>query len=340
MPSLPRRILVIRRRALGDLLVSLPVLEHLRRIYPKAELTLLVDAPLRAVAALSPAVDEVLSFDRRALRGIPARLAWLRRLRAAHYDLVLDLHGTPQTARWCFWSGAPMRVGRERRWRSWAYNRLLRPTRGEPPRFAGEVFLDWIRALGEDPGVWAPAKLKLPSWRGVREAAPRILLNPSATWSAKAWPQAHWSELARLCAQEFAARVELVWGPGEEPLRDAILSSAGAAATALPPTDLPQLAAELADCDLLVSGDSGPKHLAVAVGVPTLTLFGSTNPLGWQPPGEMHRALFVAELACRPCDLRLCPVAGHPCLDTIAPSSVLAQARQLLHAAKERGHLA
>jgi heptosyltransferase-2 len=77
--------------------------------------------------------------------------------------------------------------------------------------------------------------------------------------------------------------------------------------------------------------------LAVALGLPTLTLFGSTDPRGWQPPGQLHRALFDAQLSCRPCDLKLCPVAGHPCLDALMPSSVLVEAKALLHAARERG---
>lgn len=339
----PRRILVIRRRAVGDLVVSMAVPAALRRRWPDARIDLLADRGPHAAAEGSPHVDEVVVYDRRAHNEAAwwrqPRLAWrwLRGLRERHYDLVLDLMGTPQTAAWTWATRAPLRVGRRRRWRSWAYNQLVEPPAA--PRFAGEVFLDWVRALGIDPGPWEPVPLVLEP--GQLEAAsaaahalrpgdgPLVALVPGALHRpASAWPLEHFGELARALAVA-GARVLVAWGPGEEPRRDSVLRLAGGAAAALPPTQLRELAAWLAACDLVITTDTGPKHIAVAMGTPILGLYGSTNPEGWHPPGEAHRALFE-EVPCRPCDLEVCPVAGHPCLDGLAPGRVLQAAREML----------
>jgi len=159
------------------------------------------------------------------------------------------------------------------------------------------------------------------------------LLNPSASWSARAWPLEHFAKLARLLA-ENDIDVAVAWGPGEERARDRVLELAGGAARALPDTTLRELARTLNDFDLLITTDSGPKHIAVAQGTPTLTLFGSTAPAGWQPPGRLHAGL-VNEVECHPCDLTECPVPGHPCLDELLPERVHACALELLNRGRE-----
>ena len=335
----PERILVIRRKAIGDVLVSMAVPRALRRRWPAAELTLVVDRFAAPVVEGSPHVDHLLVYDRKAQsQGRPEeRLAafgaWIERLRATKADLTVDLMGTPQTALWTRVSGAPERVGPDKRWRRWAYTRVVDRPRIEG--FAGERFLDWVRALEVDPGPWTPTPV--PRDDGLDRAAdeglgtrhPRVILNPSATWSAKAWPTAHFAELARRLREGGVGAVFVAWGPGEEALRDQVVSGSGGAAEAMPPTTLPELAAWLARADLLVTTDSGPKHLAVGEGTPTLTLFGSTNPVGWQPPGAQHRWL-THPADCHPCNLLECVVEGHPCLDDLLPERVAEEALTML----------
>lgn len=338
------RILLIRRKAVGDVLVSMAVAAELRRRYPHAHLGLVVDRFAAPAVEGSPLLDEVLVYDRAAMqRGHAVRravvaLGWLRRLRRGRWDTVLDLMGTPQTALWAYSTGAPVRVGRSRRFRSWAYTLPLARPQG-PPRFAGDVFLDWVRALGVADATWRP--VPIPRADAVEQttgasiarpatgAGPRIVLNASATWPAKAWPLPHFAALAGLLRSRLDATVLLAWGPGEEAARDWLVERAAGALTALPATDLVQLAAHLARVDLLITTDSGPKHIAVAEGTPTLTLFGSTDPRGWQPPGPRHDWI-THEVACRPCDLTHCPVAGHPCLDLLLPDEVAQAAADFL----------
>lgn len=334
----PERILIIRRKAVGDILVSLAVAEELRRRWPRVHLEMVVDRFAADLLAEYATLDDLLVHDPRSTDQGPLRqraaalLGWIRRLRAGRYDVVLDLMGTPQTAAWTRSTGAPVRVGRARRGRAWAYTHLL-PARGDA-RFAGEVFLDWVRALGVIASPWRPVPPVPPRPRSPLRGRPaRVVLNPSMSWPAKAWPLQHFRELAARLSGEEGAEVCVAWGPGEEPLRDAIVE--GGRATALPPTGLRELARELEEADLVIGTDSGPKHLAVAMGTPTLTLFGSTDPRGWQPPIAGHRAL-THPVDCHPCNLRECPVPGHPCLDDLRPATVARTAAAML-ASRARG---
>ncbi len=335
----PARILVIRRKALGDALVSLPAVLRLREAFPEAEVDLVVD---RGFAPLFAGLDPRL----RILAWPPAGggpLAWVRELRARRYDLVLDHLGSPRTAFWTAASGAPLRVGYDLRWRRLAYN-LLVPRNRQAGRavaaFAGEAFLDPLRALGLAPPPWRPAALAPPPeaslgrdylgwrdrWRRSRPR-PRAGLILSASWSAKAWPA---REAARLCGLLEAAGIRplLIMGPQDADLEERLRREAPAADFA-PPTDLLELSDLLVRLDLLVATDTGARHLAATLGVPTVTLYGPTDPRGWNPVGPDHVAVRTGE-PCSPCNLTICPVPGHPCLDGLSAETVLGAAATLL----------
>jgi ADP-heptose:LPS heptosyltransferase len=312
------------------------VARAVRQEWPAARISFVVDRPALDVVRGSGFVDDVVVYDRRDYaEGPPWRkarrtLQWISSLRGARPDIVLDLLATPQTALWTAATGAAVRVGPRSRGRTWAYNRVVEPESGV--KFAGERFLDWVRALGIDPGPWRPhapasaiaagatGDLNLPD-------GAFVILNPAATWPSKAWPADSFAELARQLASRFVVR--LAWGPGEESLRDEIVERASGAVEPLPATSLAELGAWIGRAALMVTTDSGPKHLAVAMGTPTLTLFGSTDPRGWQPPGAPHRWL-THPVSCHPCDLVTCPVPGHPCLDALTPSRVAAEVENML----------
>ena len=346
MIETPRTVLVIRRKAIGDVIVSMDVVRALHERWPEARIHLVVDRFAAPVVEGSPLLDGVLVYDRRALASgnVVSRLralgSWIARLRSVRADLAVDLMGTPQTAQWAFASGARTRVGPRKRLRTWAYTHVVQP-RAESV-FAGERFLDWVRALDVDPGPWRPQPIEVPAAERERVAAarsvrgggdrPLAVLNASATWPAKAYPLDHFARVGRMLAE--TADVALAWGPGEESAVEHIVREAGGAVWPLPPTDLIELAAWLDQASVVVTTDSGPKHLAVAQGTPTVTVFGSTDPAGWQPPGPRHRAL-TNPVDCHPCNLLECPVPGHPCLDALDPRAVAEAARALLASGKD-----
>jgi len=329
-PRPVRRILAIRRKALGDALVTLPAVGALAAAYPGARLDLVIDRPFAPLLADLARGLHVVVWPP-AERGP----AFVQRLREAGYDLVVDFLGSPRTALWTALSGAPLRVGYDLPRRRWAYNvRVPRNRVGgrRVVQFAGEAFLDPLRALGLAPGPWRPggasARAVDPGALGTayrewdaarRRTAPTAALVFSATWPAKAWPAAHVAALAELLAAAGVGAL-VVPGPADAELVAGVLAAAPDIPVA-PPTNLPELAHLLAGCAVLVGTDSGARHLAALLGTPTVTLFGPTDPGGWNPDHPRHVAV-TNPVPCAPCDLQRCPVAGHPCLDDLAPRRV------------------
>ncbi len=333
-----RRVLIIRRRALGDALVSLPAVLALRDALPHAALDLVVDRALTPLFSDQDGIN-VIPWDGRDRWSTPR---WIQRLRRRRYDLVLDYLSTPQTAMWTALSGARWRVGFDLRWRSWAYNvRVPRygGERTELRQFAGESFVDPLRVLGLDPEPWQPqlclefsADVLGTSYREwisslVDRSRPHVGIVLSATWPAKAWPLREAAVLVRELMGE-GATVILLPGPGEKGLLQPLIDEVPEVLCA-PSTDLRELSDLMSRLDLLVSTDSGPRHLAAAVGVPTVTLYGPTDPTGWNQEHPLHVAVRTGE-TCSPCDLNTCPLADHPCMTQLTAKSVGEAVRAVL----------
>lgn len=330
-----RRVLVVRRRALGDALVTLPAVMALREALPDARIDLVLDR------VLAPLFDALPGVTLRPWDGATRTATWVHDLRRRRYDLVIDYLSTPRTAVWTALSGARLRVGYDLRWRSWAYNVRVprRSGRGPVRQFAGESFADPLRALGLRPPPW---RARLPfafgdtdlgaTYRAWRDAhltgpGPRVGLALSATWPAKAWPLDRAADLARTLA-DTGHDVILLPGPGEEPGFAPLRREAPRLLWA-PPTELRELADLLGRLDVLVATDCGPRHLAAARSTPTVTLFGPTDPVGWNQEHPLHVALRTGE-PCSPCDLESCPVPGHPCLANLGADKVIDAVRTVL----------
>ncbi len=340
-----RRILAIRRKALGDALVTWPAVLRLAASFPRARIDLVVDRPFAPLLEGLAGPVRVVAWPP---DGEGGTAGWTRRLRDAGYDLAIDWLGSPRTALWTALSGAPVRVGYDLRWRRWAYNVVVpRNRQGDVAlaQFAGEGFLDPLRALGLAPAPWAPmppapAEAPAGEWAAwlaawVRREGPRLGVVLSATWPAKAWPPEHAVRLVEL-ARTAGAALLLIPGPGDETIVQAVAARAPAA-TVAPPTTLPQLAQLLPTLDLLVATDSGARHLAALLGVPTVTLFGPTDPRGWNRAHPDHVAVRTGE-PCSPCDLTECPLPGHPCMRRLTGDLAWAKVQALLSArGRDRG---
>ncbi len=343
-----RRILVIKLRAIGDVLMSVPVVENLRETFPEARIDFLTEREPAPVLRSHPAVDEVIVFDRRAVEEAgplrAAKLGWrlIREVRNRSYDLVIDLFGNPRSAIVTWLSGAQLRVGFDWRVRRRAYNVVV-PSRASEVHEV-EFNLDALRALGievrtkqlrfvvsgdaeaEADGFFRESRL------GSR---PVIALNPGGGWATKRWPIGYFSSLAERIVESVGRDVLVLWGPGEIELAREVQRRARVPVHLLPQTDLTGLAAYIKRCEALVTNDSGPMHLAAALGVPTVAIFGPTQPELQGPWQVACRVVRQETLSCLGCNLTECRT--RECMRGLPVEQVFAALADLLGLASSPG---
>jgi lipopolysaccharide heptosyltransferase I len=310
------RIALVKLSSLGDVVHALPVAATLKAARPDARLTWIVERREAAVLRDHPALDEVLVVDTRGWRRArtPRDLlaaardvrAARRRLRLAPCDVAIDLQGLIKSGLLTAATGAPRRIGFHRKWRREPVSVLFATEQVVPPvdRHVVEQYLALLRPLGITtprmefhlPTVPA-AEARVDDWLASAGLKPRqrlVVLNPGAGRADKRWPVARFAELAARLGHDAGAHVVVVWGPGEESAARAIVAGAGAAgprALLAPPTDLHELLALLRRASVMVAADTGPLHLAAALGIPCVGLYGPTSAARNGPYGAGHRAL-------------------------------------------------
>jgi ADP-heptose:LPS heptosyltransferase len=317
-------LLAVRLRALGDVVLTIPALRALKRGHPEARLEVVTDPRYAGLLEWLPEVDRVWPLERSALS------AWklAGRLRRQRYDWALDFFGNPRSAMLVSLCGARATAGFDLRGRRYAYQvRVPRDAPGPAGtrEHASAAHLRLARAAGAVADD-EPARLPLPAAAreqgvrllreaGVMRPARTVGLVAAGTWATKTWPASHASLLARRLL-EAGREVVVISGPGEEAVTATVLRLAPGARQ-LPPCDVPALAGAIANLEAVVGTDSGPRHLAAALDVPTYAWFGPTHPETWQPPGERH-GYWRAPLPCAGCDRVACP--HWSCLPALSPA--------------------
>lgn len=300
------RILLIQLRRIGDVLMTTPAVRALREALPAAHIAYLTEAPSNAVLRCSPRINAVKL--RPARQGLWGHLRLMRELRRERYDVVIDFFSNPRSAQLAWATGAPRRIGFGFAGRRWAYTdpveteqgrryaaahkaALLAPLGIAVPSLLPEVF------LGPEHRAYAE---RLVEELGVREGDLLVALCPVSRQPYKVWPARHFARIADVLIERYGAKVLLFWGPGEEHFANAV--RAGMAHAALPDypvPDLLQMAALLERCHLYVGNDNGPRHFAIAVGTPTVAVFGRPFPENWTPPGEPSHVAVAHDPGCK-----------------------------------------
>jgi ADP-heptose:LPS heptosyltransferase len=335
----------IRLRQFGDVLATLGALAALRRGVPGARIVYVVDEAYHEVLRGVDFVDELLPSPPRVdgPGALAAYMEFVRVVRRMRPSAVLDFHGNARSALLTALSGARVRVGFEVRLRRRAYTAVEpRAVFDESGAVVPRTALDAALALAARAGAVAGARGELPEIRvagadlarartrltaaGVParavEAGRVVGLNPGNPYPAKAWPRERFVALARGFA-DAGRHCVVLWGPREEDAARAIVDDAGDGVSLAPATRLGDLPALVRALALVVTIDSGLKHLAVCVRVPTVTLFGPTGPREWHMGTDRDRTLWRG-LSCSPCRRRECPF-GAPCMD-FTPLDVLTAA--------------
>jgi lipopolysaccharide heptosyltransferase I len=291
------RILIVRLTAIGDCLHGLPVLCALRDAMPDAHLSWVVEGRTAELLARHPAVDAVVQVPRRWLKSPVAIWRARRQLQALRPDVAIDLQGLTKSAIAAWLSGAPVRIGfagRDGREASrWLNNTLIEPMMTH----VVDRNLELLRPLDILPDA---IRFGLPAFSGEAPAVARYLrdrglesgfalINVGAGWPSKRWPADRFAEVARYLGERYHLRSVIAWAGAEERLSaDQIVVSAGAFAHLAPPTSLTELAALCQRAKFFIGCDTGPLHLAAAVGTPSIALFGPTSARRNGPYGEPH----------------------------------------------------
>lgn len=331
----PLRILVTRLRYLGDVILTTPAVAALKNRYPEAEIHFAAERPYADILEKNPDLDCIIRLSRDARRAI-GEIAKIRSLR---YTACIDLFYNPRSALLLFLSGIPIRAGGSKRLRGRLYTHRFAITPETRSAVAHHVAAMGIFDVGGRdalPRVYLTGD-EIDSGRelldrtvGRREdGRPIVAIHPGGTWPSKRWPCGSFARLALLAREGMGAHVVAVAGPGEEGIAERVRTEAGGAVRVFPLQPLRKIAAVLASCDAVVANDGGIMHLAVAVGRPTVAVFGPTEPDIWFPyEGKGPFAVVSRRMDCAPCHKHQC--ASVDCLESIEPEEVLGRLQDMI----------
>ncbi len=336
-----KNILVIKLRYIGDVLLATPVLRALREAFPGARLAMAVNAGTEDIVRWNPDLHEVLAVPKGTLG---EQIRFVSELRRRRFDCVIDLTDGDRAAILSRLSGAPIRIGfnQEHRWRGLLYTAVAKPRSEHVHRV--ERDLSALCSLGLEPKA-GPLVLNVPlhdeeaADRLLKEAgivpspsARLVMFHPGARYWFKAWPAERFADLADRLTKLWDCRV-LIGGDDRDRetaewirvrARSAPLVLAGRAS-------LLQFAAILKRCALYVGNDNGAMHMAAALGVPVVGLFGPSNPREWGPCGPSE--VIYKGVDCRICFHPTCRRGENNCMRLISVDEVFeAAARLLAHA--------
>jgi lipopolysaccharide heptosyltransferase I len=328
-------VLIVRLGALGDVVHAVPAAAALRAAYPDARIDWLVDARHR------PFVDLVTVVDRAVVVGRSSIAGWteaVRQLRQVRYDVALDFQGLLKSAVLARASGAARVIG----FSIWHLReKTARPFYSEAPSERSESMeghviqknLRLLRTVGVDDDriVFPLADIESAALASVAAAvgdAPFALVNPGAAWPNKRWPPERFGEVAGFLHEVRGLTSIVLWGPGEEGLARAVVDASAGSARVAPATSSSDLLALSRRAALMVSGDTGPLHIAAAAGTPTVAIFGPTDP-GRNGPWAASDVVVSRYATCGCHYDRRCHESRW-CLDDVSVAEVTAAIQQRL----------
>jgi heptosyltransferase-2 len=337
-------VLVLQTSFLGDTVLTLPLLAEIRRRFPRARLTFFCSPQGQALAASCRDIDETIVDDKRGEhRGLTGLWRQALRLRKEAFTVALTPHKSLRSALIVYLAHIPCRVGFRQSKGWYLFNRLVnRPA----DRHDVERNLSLLGAFGiavEDcerhfdmPGNRDAQPTAVPDLWSLKKGAQRLLIgvNPGSVWATKRWQAEGFAEVIGLLKARLECEVVIFGGPEDEKLAARIREASGTNclnyAGKFTLDNLPQA---VGACDVFITNDSGPMHIAVARQVPTVALFCATTPsLGFYPYSS-NAVVLQKELSCRPCSShggRRCPLGSEDCSRLIRAEHVMRAVEQLL----------
>lgn len=350
------RFLIVRLGAIGDVVHALPLASAIRDARPDARIAWAAEPGPAQALLENPDVDEILTVDTRAWRrspiagGFSALRRDLRAVRSVNADVALDAQGLIKSGLLTWASKAPVRVGFEHRFCREGMNVLFTTHQALPPEDPHHVVeknLSLLKPLGLPVPPRAKYRFPVLETRREREGAEKYLesaghagdrsllvIHPGGGWATKRWAPARFARLADHWRESGAGDVLLIWGPGERETAEAVRSAMRTRPLVAPDTGIREMMALIRRGDFFAGGDSGPAHLAAAMGVRCLMIMGPTEPVRNGPWGSGHLALHH-RLACSGCYARKCPDVE--CLERVEAEEAIAGLNRLRPGHEKRG---
>jgi len=321
-----RKILIIKLRGIGDVILSTIVLPNLASEFPDAKIDYLTESHSKPAIEKIPYINDVLIFDRYNLKN---KIKLFQNVRKSKYDLIIDFFANPSTAQITFFSGARYRIGFPYKGRKYAYNMYGPSARAE--LHAAELHLEVLRKFG----LKIDSKILLYCLTEKDKSFANKYFNesnlsnslvmgisPSGGWLSKKCDPIKFAEIADEIIRKYNSKILLLWGPDDKTEAIEILNLMEHKALLAPSSTISEMAALINKCDILIANDSGPMHISTAVNTSVLSLHGPTNPLLQGPYGDKHEWINIAYLDCIGCNLLKCP-RKHECFLDLCIDKVL-----------------
>lgn len=320
-----KKILIIKPRGIGDIVLSTILLDNLKMHFTNAYIDYITEPFAKPAVEYLPAVNKVLTMQRKELF-----LKTAFKIRKEKYDLIIDAWSNPKTALITFFSGAKYRVGFSYRGRKYAYNFPATSDRGGDHHSA-EHNLELLKPIGV-PVVSKKILFDVPD-DSVNKAKKfidetitqnKIIVGilPAGSWESKKFDKERWVDICKIIKEKYNVVFLLLWGPGDEEYVSFIKDNLPNDSFLIPKTNLIEMAGFIKQCNIIIANDSGPMHIAVALGIPTLGIFGPTDPKGHGPYSLNSGYVIKDDLWCIICNKLECPY-NHECMKELPDEKIL-----------------
>jgi ADP-heptose:LPS heptosyltransferase len=357
-----KKVLIIRPRAIGDVILTTPFIRTLKKSIPEAQIDYLLEPFVAPVLYGNPYINKILVFKRRSIKKELPVVAKMRSdelkdinsnvlifqnnfdmflyFLKNRYDIVFDLWGNLRTIIISLFSGAKYRAGFIYKLRKFFYNIPVVPD--VVPKYNVYYYLDLLKPfdIKEDNCQTEIYYSKqdeqyiLDFISRIKSKKSKIIgINPMGSWITKRWPEDKFIELiSELLKKILDIQIILIWGPGEYETVSKIKSyfQENEQVLIVPETNINQLAALIKNIDILITNDGAPKHIAVATGTKTVTIYGPTNYKSWGLVDDPKHLYIFSGINCAPCDKMICKDRNIECMKEIKIADVLEKIKLLI----------
>jgi ADP-heptose:LPS heptosyltransferase len=341
-----KKILIIQYGPIGDGILNQAVFANIRREFPHMKTCYLVDYQPWTILKDRPEIDEFLIYKRSSKKGLVNYLKYLLydlsiilQVRRKKFDCIIDLIGKPKSFWVTLFSGVKYRIGRRTRGRTIAYNYFYQPSADKytvDQRLASlELFglknRDSMHRISYPEEEREFARKFLDS-KAIKKEDMKVVISPNQDNPSRQWLPESFTRLADLIIRKYGAKIIFVWGPGEydHTLKIRNAMEFHEKAFLIPPTSVAQMTAIIGMSSLVIANCSGPKHIAVGLGLPVITIAGPTNSNVWNNPlNPLNQSLQAWEVSCVPCEKNICPREKHYCMEAITPGMVMKVIEQI-----------